>query len=72
MSLQIDTTRGRTYVRDARINVAKFLEAKEPRTVGRVIEGEGLKLGISIALNSLKSLRSRTVVAYIGTARAWV
>ncbi len=29
-------------VHDPAVNVAEFLEAKEPRAVGRVIEGEGL------------------------------
>lgn len=35
---------GGTYIHDATVDVSEFLEAKQPRAVGGVIEGVGLML----------------------------
>lgn len=52
----------RSYVHDPAVDVAKLLEAKEPRTVGGVIEGEALCRS-ALNCHRLISSDSITVVA---------
>lgn len=47
-----------THVHDTGVNVAKLLEAEQPRSVSRVIEGEALRC--SVNFGSIPNCQTRT------------
>lgn len=59
------------YVHDPAVDVAELLESKEARAMGGVIEDETL-LRVLISRCCIDREGGSTVVAYMGTARAFV